>query len=88
MARRRSDKFTDNFFTNVSFLAKDTGIGITRIELGAQVASGYLSNMTRRNSSPTLRVASSFATFLGYSIDQLIMEPEDFRKEVQRHRVD
>ena len=88
MAKRRSDKLTDNFFTNVSFLAKDTGLGITRIELGSKVASGYLANMLRHNSSPTLRVASSFSKFLGYSIDQLIMEPEDFRKEVHNHRVD
>lgn len=88
MAKRRSDKLTDNFFMNVSFLAKDTGLGITRIELGSNVASGYLANMVRHNSSPTLRVASSFAKFLGYSIDQLVMNPEDFRKEVHNHRVD
>ena len=88
MVKRRSDKSTDNFYQNVLFLAKDTGLGITRIELGSRVVSGYLANSLRRHSSPTLRVASSFAKFLGYSIDQLIMDPEDFRKEVHNHHVD
>ena len=81
-----ADKSTENFFKNVYYLADDTGIGITKIEIGAHVSSGYCANMIRRNSSPTIRVASSIAKFLGYSIDQLTMEPIEFYKEVKKKR--
>lgn len=72
---------SQNFFRNVYFLAVNSGRGITDVELSAGMCSGYCSIGLTRNSSPTLRTAKRFADVLGYTIDELMMDPKEFRKQ-------
>lgn len=72
---------SQNFFRNVHFLAVNSGRGITDVELSAGMCSGYCSIGLHRNSSPTLRTAKRFADVLGYTIDELMKDPKDFRKQ-------
>lgn len=72
---------SQNFFRNVYFLAVNSGRGITDVELSAGMCSGYCSIGLNRNSSPTLRTAKRFADILGYTIDELMKDPKDFRKQ-------
>jgi len=69
-----------NFFNNVYFVAVHSGKGITNVELSAGMCSGYCSIGLTRNSSPTLRTAKRFADVLGYTIDELMMDPKEFRE--------
>ena len=69
-----------NFFNNVYFVAVNSGKGITNVELSAGMCSGYCSIGLTRNSSPTLRTAKRFADVLGYTIDELMMDPKEFRE--------
>lgn len=72
-----------NFLRNIYFIAEDTGYGITRIEKKAGVGVGYCATSLRRNSSPTIRVAKRFADAIGFTIEELMLPPKEFRKVYQ-----
>lgn len=68
-----------NFYRNLYHIAVSTGVGISHIENKGGMRSGYCSMGLRRNSSPTLRVAKNLADAVGYTIEELCMDPKDFR---------
>lgn len=69
-----------NFFRNIYFIANDTGYGITKIESKARVGTGYCAMGIKRNSSPSLRTAKRIADAVGFTIDELMLPPKEFRK--------
>lgn len=69
-----------NFFHNIYFIANDTGVGITSIESKAGMGNGYCSIGLKRNSSPTIRTAKKLADAVGFTIDELMLSPKEFRK--------
>lgn len=69
-----------NFFRNIYFIADDTGYGITRIENKAGMSNGYCAMGLKRNSSPTLRTAKKLADAVGFTIEELMLPPKEFRK--------
>lgn len=69
-----------NFFRNIYFIADDRGYGITKIEHKAGMGNGYCSMGLKRNSSPTLRIAKKLSDAVGFTIDELMLPPKEFRK--------
>lgn len=69
-----------NFFRNIYFIANDRGYGITKIEHKAGMGNGYCSMGLKRNSSPTIRTAKKIADAVGFTIDELMLPPKEFRK--------
>lgn len=69
-----------NFFKNIYFIADDTGYGITKLEDKVGVGHGYCSIGLKRNSSPTLRTAKRISDAVGFTIDELMLPPKEFRK--------
>ena len=80
MRGKNDNKLGLYFFENVRAVCKKNDWAISSIETCAGVKTGYFKNMERKNSCPTIRVAKAFSDVVGYSIDELIMDPETFRK--------
>ena len=76
------DGISKNFINNLYSIASFTGYGITNLERSAGVGSGYCSMCKLRNSSPTLRVVEMFSKSTGYKVEDLVRDPEEFRKKV------
>ena len=72
------------FVYNLYFLAGDSGKGITALENEIGLGHGYFSKTLKTGSSPTIRTAKRVSDTVGYTIDELIMKPRDFRLLVWR----
>ena len=70
---------SSNFVRNIYFLAYDTGKGITELENEIGLGHGYFSKTIKTGSSPTIRTAKKVSDMVGYTIDELMMKPRDFR---------
>lgn len=71
---------SQNFFMNIYYIATDTGYGITKLEKKAGLATGHCIMGIRRNSSPTLRTAKKLSDIVGFTIDELMLDPKEFRR--------
>ena len=86
MSRRLSQSSWDdqneshNFLLNSRRVLKRLGLGVTEFEVKSTTRSGYTARMIKNHGSISLILAVRMAYQLGFSVEDLIKPPAEFKK--------